>query len=281
MKYTIIINTHNLVPEKMFVHVLKSVFLNAIKWDCEVIIVSHFPVLDKYEEVDISDSLIEHHLEFEDVIIKGPVFSVDDFDIKIKNYVVGERRYSLHTICDQIMIGLKNSNTDRIIIMEHDVLYPEEYICDICSPLDLGADFSCWKNAILLGMVGYYRILNWVTFGRIAWKSSFLEKYLISLKKDVFVDMVPDISLRGCAGVPEKFCEFNSVGLTAKYGVVEGTDVLDFRHGLNTYGNVLLNECFDSHPVWGDKMKWIDLIDKNFSRVTMRNPLYAYGLLAE
>lgn len=287
MRATILVCTHNLVPKKLFIKVLEDcVFKQARIWDCDVVVVSHYPVLNNYIEEDLTRIEKMNHEQFKNVILKNSIVHCDSFcDVScVTNIVVGERAYSVETLCDQMALGLKYSKADNVVVMEHDVLYPDSYVDYMSKALDNGTSFCCWKNGVVLSSNGFFETPGWVMFSRFAWKKSFLIKYLASMEEFKSTVLEPIIMSASLGNTGETYWDYEAYGLKAKYTTVEdstgiGNDVLDVRHGLNSSGNIVVEKYYDEHPKWGNKNLWSDLVNIEFTDVASEKLSYAYGLM--
>ena len=287
---TILLCTHNLVPKNLFTRVLEEcVFGQARTWNCDIVIVSHYPVLEDYVEENLPRIERVSHPQFQSTLLKEPLISREFVSRwppieNLTNLVVGERKYSMDTLCDQMALGVAYSKTDNIIVMEHDVLYPSSYTYYMSKALDYGASFCCWRKGVILSSEGYFKTPGWLMFSRISWRRGFLGRYLAALAQLESYSLEPEILSDSCGDTQETFGDYEGHDLKAKYAMVddptgEDYDVLDVKHGLNSTGNIVVKEYYDDHPKWGNRRLWVDLVDYKFKVAADSDLKNAYGVM--
>ena len=283
MDCTILVPTHNLVPVNIFKTVIDNVLsqVESDGLDVELVIVSHYPVTDEYKSVDLPIVALSGHEGIGDAIVKNPILSVRNCNIPVRNFVVGERAYSLETIYAQLMLGLEHALCENIVIVEHDVLYPSGYFRSMIDALNSGVDFCCWRNCSFFCRYGFYEVPRSLAFSRFSFKSHFLSRFISSVSQEEMLVMEPEIDLDCGAFSSGEHGIYDDYGINAKYTILEGEDVLDVKHGLNSSGNVFVENYEENHPYWGNEKKWLNLIGDDFDQVALSNPIYAYGLFLE
>lgn len=105
---------------------------HALGNDCELVIVSQFPITKNYDKEILSEDQFyaEDHLGNTPAIYDNIVTLGWDITVPNSQYiVVGKLPYTLESIIRQILVGLKRMSCDNVLFMEHDCLYPVDYIC--------------------------------------------------------------------------------------------------------------------------------------------------------
>jgi hypothetical protein len=272
MKNTILICTNNLIPKNLLKKVVENAADQAIKLgDTQIVIVSHYPVVENYEKVDLLNCKDQVHDKLQSTIIKEPF--IKSFPI-ISNYVVGEKEYSIDTIFKQMLFGSSKVDSESIIIMEHDILYPPNYLKKTSSIIGCGFDICFWQSLAFFSLKGFFRFKS-VALSRYSFKKSFFD--LVFLEKMVRKSLTTEPFLLEY----ESFA-FADIKTEEKffsnYAVIHETDVLDIKHGLNTSGQLNVEKYEDEHPFWGKAEDISKLIDDNYKETVNKNISYSYGL---
>jgi hypothetical protein len=277
MGATILLCTNNLVPKRLFETVLKgSVIPQAEANGCDIVIVSHFPVFDQYTDNDCILSPKAEHKEFWETLLKSPIVKASDCVAPFLNVVVGEMEYSLDTICEQLRVGLKLAKHDKVIIMEHDVLYPGDYVSKMIKSLAKEASLCYWKDFVLLCSSGYFKTPGMLNLSRLACTKRFFLDYLDAIMSFDDYFMEPQIPYFDSDSTNRVYDDY---GIIANYEICGGDDVLDVKHGLNTEGNIIVDRFYDNHRFWGKASLTLSLIDAEYTAKSMSKNRYAFGLL--
>ncbi len=278
---SVLICTNNLVPKRLFSEVICSAIYQASEIpDTNVVLVSHYPVTEKFLEVDLSLAKPpdrSKHNKHEDAILKAPFF---DFYCKrmnvdcslLTNLVVGEKAYCLDTIYRQILYGAMICKKN-IAIVEHDVLYPKNYLQKVFGVLDSGKDICFWDDAIYLSYQGFFRMPNNNMFNRFSFKNKTLCEHITSQMNAGNPIIEP--ALKNYSKTTEGAIEYEN------YSVVNGVDILDVKHGFNTGGYFFVENYMDHHDYWGHKDKYLNMIDQKYIDITQKNLSCFYGFNEE
>lgn len=270
---SIVICTNNLVPRTLFKEILeRNISLASQVDNSEIIIVSHYPVCLEYVTYNfVNGPDLKYHKEFEDVLIKNfkiqnSILDHVQYNVPIKNIVVGEREYNCNTILEQMRLAYHFCNYDKIIVMEHDIIYPQEYVKKVSRILDSGVDICYWKSTCYLSKDGYFK-LDTCSLSSFSFNKKSYINWLTNKDEKSFEPI-----LYGYGNFSEYSFMFNN------YAIVNSDDILDIKHGANTSGQIIPCEYFDEHPVLGKKEKYINLIDKEYSDIINQNKICSYGL---
>jgi len=279
MKNSIVFCTNNLIPEEILKWTLSEAISRVIDdEDTELIIVSHYPVREDWIEKDLPGIKKETHDRLSDAILKTPIDlcspHVISAETRVKNIVVGEREYSIETIIAQLKLAASFATSDNIIIFEHDVLYPENYIDYVVEGLKR-ADVVYWKNSVYFDVNNGFFSPFTVAFSRYAFK------------KDAFLRFIEAKEIDSKYFEPriDGFCEstigktnIDKDGFSSSCLVLHGEDVLDIHHGMNATGNMVVEEFDDLHHYWGPQEAVASKVDDGFKSVVKEHPIYNYGL---
>ena len=165
MQTSVLYYTNNLLPKKLFKHVLNNVIKHTQENNCELIVTSHFPITKQYEEIslnskksygeDVRPDGEQERSKIYDYIVKDVVIEPN---INYKSFVVGKIPYSLNSILKQIVLSLENASHENIVLMEHDCLYPNNYISTVNKALtDYQKDFTYTASqTIFLNTLGFF-----------------------------------------------------------------------------------------------------------------------------
>jgi len=194
-KNSIFYYTNNILPPKLLNYTLNEALKHSQENDCELILTSHFPLTKKYEVVKLGE---EHYYEdmspitrekkkssLYDYIISGNIIEDD----RVKAYVVGKLPYSLDSIIRQLLLSMEVCNGENIILMEHDCLYPKNYIESINKAVNgYNKDLTyCHYANVFLSSNGYCNQSNPTLFlGNCAGKKD-LFKELYTKKLELFL----------------------------------------------------------------------------------------------
>ena len=276
MKNTAIIYyTNNLLPKALFEFTLKEVIKHSEENDCEAIMISHFPVLINHEK---NEDLLEGNEIYQNDFDKdtgktkkSEIYNYIVKDIRIenknaKNYVVGKLPYSWESIFKQILLSLEKTNADNIILMEHDCLYPSNYIENVEKLLNQFDFTYCSQNHSFLNPNGFFNlesdvfVLSGCSGKKELWKRVLNKKIeLINNKKPFFFEPILDIepSVKK-EKYPEEIIINKHVCMDHFLGA--GHSILDIKHSLNSDG-MLLGNYYDQHEYWGEAKRYTKLLN--------------------
>lgn len=272
---TIVICTNNLVPPLLFRKVLMNAFTQADMRICtNVVVVSHYPVFEKFERIgDLIEDNFKHesHPKYAEIMNKEAIFDPKPFVSSYRNIVVGECEYSQDTIYKQLLIGAQFASNNTII-MEHDVLYPVDYVRKVSGILNSGIDLCYWANGKFFSNCGFFEIPDIMTLSRFAIKTDlFIEIYRNKVRHNLkFVEPI----LSGL----NVFGDVSKEKITDNFAMVYGTDTIDVRHGLNVTGNFIVEDYSDFHEYWGSEDEIKPLISGTYKEFVEKHPSCNFGI---
>jgi len=264
MSISLLYYTNNLLQSNLLTETLSNVlsccsYLNTCQpasclTKCELIVVSQKPLFENFIIYDgifmttkkKSYDSLSNYIVSEN--FKKPLWC--------KNIVVGEREYSTETLIDQIKVGVSYCSYNKVALIEHDVLYPYNYIEKVESCLDL-CDICYWSNTRFLNQMGFYYIEDAHCLSRYSFKKKRIEEWMISDKTKSFEPIIKF----------KKDIEDDDVI------VINSDPTLDIKHGLNLTGQPYTDTYSDRDYFWGKK----ELYNKFFIKDERINK-YAYGL---
>jgi len=272
MKNAILICTNNLIPKNLLRYVVENAINQSIRvGDTEIVVVSHYPVVENFKTAEIAECKNQIHEKLQQIIIKEPV--VKPFsDVKISNYVIGEKEYSIDTIFKQMLFGSSKTDSETIVVMEHDILYPPNYVFKSSGIINSGFDICFWQSSCFFSLKGFFRVKNMAlsrySFNREFFDGLFTEKML---KKSLITEpFLTDYESVIFMNTDERFY--------GNHAVVVETEVLDIKHGFNTSGQCVVEKCENDHPFWGKIEDVAKLIDDNYKDAMSKNTNYSFGL---
>jgi hypothetical protein len=157
MNSTIVLYTHNFLFPKLFSTTVNNAIKHAKTNDCELFIISHYPILTQYTNVQKEfngtqeDSLPDYLKPF---CIKNLNIQKEDNTI---NYVTGKLPYNGKSILNQLIFVSQECKTPNIILFEHDCFYPENYIKVVEENLKNYEMTYCLQNYDMLNRNGFYQ----------------------------------------------------------------------------------------------------------------------------
>ncbi len=279
MKNTILICTNNIIPKKLFKLVFSNCLLQAIdNGDTNVVLVSHYPVFSEHvvSTIDNDGSFLRCHEKYKEITCTKPFLDncIDSGgeknafkEVNITNVVVGEQEYSINTIFKQLQVGLKYCN-ENIVIFEHDVLYPFGYTGKMINKLNLGCDICVWKNCLYWCYQGFFKSNEGMWFSRFSFKKNILEEHVLRSIETGTDQIEPCLKN---IGKTDGFYVYDN------YTLIDGIEVLDIKHGLNTSGYMLFDEHEKEHFYWGKMDKYLDYIDDNYKIFINKHSDCFYG----
>lgn len=285
MKSTILYYTNNLLSKRLFKYTLNKVIKHAERNNCQLVICSHFPVFDEYENIDIKEieKRDNYFKEFnaETGKYESKISPLYDYvnretinkpkNIKSINIVTGKLPYNAHSIFYQILYSLNVATGNYIFLMEHDCLYHEKYISTI---LDLNKKFnkkiSFTKNSLFMNTEGYFKIENSIALSGISGEKEFL-KEIIGNKLNIYknkIDFFEPIFDFHAASYIEKgvdIYKFKEIIIDSHICTDDHlpNSILDIKHGLNSGGNFgeINKNYHNNHEYWGYHIKYLCLIE--------------------
>ena len=167
--------TNNLLCKEILKTTVEDVIRHAEENKCELIITSHYPVLSKSTEKELPVDNVSSAFN-----IVGDAKQLDKYVVKdlridgggrATNYVVvPQKQKSPTTIFDQILLSMEVSHGSNIVLMEHDCLYPKNYVSVVNHALNDSSFTYCTNNSLCVSWKGYF-------------KNPFLDFYLSSCSK--------------------------------------------------------------------------------------------------
>ena len=257
MDTALLFYTNNLLPAPLLSETLEGMFKAAWKHNCFQIASSHFPITPRFTDVSddeflapCRDGIIGFDPCIAEAYVKNPECRVQT-DIAV---VTGRLRYSPETIAHQIVHAIRRTNVDKIILMEHDVLYPENYIPLMSAALD-GADFALYDKYLFMDGDGFFGTdMEFRHLSRYAARREALEEFFMSkIEEDRFSILEP-VFTQHFSGDPDA---------DMVHGVVVSGDapVLDIKHGANAAGQIIVGEHRLMDDYWGFHPKYLSLFD--------------------
>ena len=289
MQTSILYYTNNLLPQKLFEHVLGEVVKQAKENECELIITSHFPITEEYEEFSLGETnyakdINQNTGRFQVSDIYEYVnrnTQIDTSNINCKSFVVGKIPYSLESILKQIHFSLEKCRGKNIILMEHDCLYPKNYIKTVNHVLtNYQKEFTyCSFNTVFLNEHGYFNIPNksFLLSGcagkKELLKGLFQRKIELIKSKSPFT-FEPILSVEPEAKkerYPQEIIIDKHICIDSFLG--ENNSILDIKHHLNADG-YFRGEYYSDHALWGNAKQYKDMIDS----VSVKHDKWNYGV---
>jgi hypothetical protein len=288
IKTSVFYYTHNLISPSILKFTLESCISHCRENNCELIVTSHYPVTNGFQYANLRDCKSKSK-KFDNCISKNIIVNIDD--VNCKAYVLGKMEYSVKTIIKQLIFSLNKCNGDIIILMEHDCLYPKNYISTVSKLIENKELTYCQNNTCFITYYGFIKSMPHVYLSSFSFKKETLKKHL-EHKLEMFekynysiIEPILDIKeLENHLVNPDKkdvvekeisIGSYNNICMDDFLG--EGNDILDFVHGLNSSSICTtmsyigeLNDptlkhykesFFKEHKNWGNSKQYIDLID--------------------
>jgi len=283
-KTSIFYYTNNIVPPKLFEHTFCEAVKHCRNNNCELIVTSHYPITEKYETHLLNDTC-RNKGDIYNYIIQKPLVSEKDLEgIDAKIYVVGQLPYSCDSIVKQILFSIEHCTGENVILMEHDCLYPENYIPTVEKCLmGYGKDVTyCCFNNCYLNEMGYFNInvgnfvLSTFGFKKEILKGIYSRKMeLRKEKKPCAFEPIFDTDLYKTKTYKDEIIVRNHLYIDTFLGDYKCP--LDIKHHLNTDGFLIAKDYYHSHPYWGNDKQYIDMILS--AKVDEKNQkLWNYGI---
>ena len=290
-KNSIIYCTNNLLPPLLFDKTLNDAHDHAERSSSELIVASHFPVLKSF--IKINDDI---NLTIDNKInVLNKIVSLSfDFN-NSRNYVFGKLPYSLETILEQLLYAIKLAESDKIIIMEHDCLYPDNYVDVMSDCLDKEDIAYISKAKVFLNFNGFFNTIEQLTMSNIAWKKDLAIKVIerklrlakengtfeafepiIYRKEDMERKPLLRAMLEQIKNDPNRDIPILDFVCADDIFIKVNKVALDIKHGLNQSGYIKVNEdkYFEFHEYWGNSYDYTSL----FSLENCDNLKYWYGV---
>jgi hypothetical protein len=276
MKTTIVCYTHCLGPKTLIKKTIRDAMNVADKNGWNMVISSHLPVLSSYEDCrdDFRDLWLDSpdgkRLSFLDTWRGNEIKSIGS----AVNVVTGILEYSYKSIISQIVHAINRfPDTDRVILWEHDVIYPKGYAESMEKALE-NNDYALYKDSVFMDDEGYFdtAMQFWYLSRYAARKDALLDCFSKKLKGDGLDNFEP--VMKGL--VDDSGDDFDS----DSYEIVSGPPVIDVKHGSNASGQIIIDKHSRKHPHWGKCDKYVKLVmeEKEYIEYVISNPDVGWGL---
>lgn len=257
MSTALLFYTNNLLPAPLLNETLERMFRTAWRCDCVQIASSHFPITPRFVDAS-NDEFLEpcrrDLFSFDPCIaeayVRNPECGIQT-DIAL---VTGRLKYSPETIARQIVHALKKTTCEKIILMEHDVFYPDDYVPLMSAALD-EVPFALYDNFLFMNQDGFFGTdMDFCHLSRYAGRREAMEDFFLSkIEEDRFAILEP-VFLEYYSGDPDA----DIVKGTVVHGEVP---VLDIKHGANASGQILVGEHRLMDDYWGFHPKYLPFFD--------------------
>jgi hypothetical protein len=275
----ILFYTNCLLPKPLLKESLRRASAAAGRANYGLIVSSHLPVSNSYTDCSVDfDGLVnedpgEALSEFMDV------FSVsENLGSHAMNLVTGLLVYSPETIVTQIVHALEVSNIGShlpVVLWEHDVMYPEEYVGSVSAQIRNGVEFVLYHDHVFADRFGYFKpnMHFWHLSRYSAQKGALYAHFGRKLKMGSTGVLEP---------VPREFYQGDGDqgNVVDSYAIVRGKPVLDIKHGANASGQFLIDNHREKDPEWGNCCDSVlqYLLDEEYDTFLERKPDVGYGL---
>jgi hypothetical protein len=278
MNGLIVYYTNCLLPKPMLKRTIEDAISASRKSGFGLVISSHLPISQKMIgcEVDF-DGLVQ-----DDVDERLSCF-FGGFDVRVDlpddaiNVVTGILTYSPETILSQIVHAMEISQVSMkmpVVLWEHDVLYPDGYIEKVCAPISAGRDYSLYYDHVFADQDGFFKPnMHFWHLSRYAAKISALHEH--------FSAKIRFGSMGILEPVPAEFANGDERpgDVVDNYAVVYGSPVVDFKHGANASGQMIIEGRSDNNASWGDFSPYSRLFDdEDYESFLASKPDVGYGL---
>jgi len=278
MKATIVYYTNCLAPKQLIDRTLSEAMAVACKNDWKLIVSSHLPLFE-----ETIDCRVDFHHLVNDEPDPDILAYLDSWsgrrrsipDECVQNYVTGILSYSSETILTQIVHAIDMAgDTDAVLLWEHDVLYPPDYAERMVESIRKGNDFAVYSDHMFMDDEGFFKhgthFWHLSRYGGTpqAMKSHFELK--IALGNYSLLEPVP----RG-----QETGEESESDIIDSFEILEGSPVVDIKHGSNASGQILVDGHFDEFPGWGLFSDFEYLVnEKEYVDFVNSKPEMGYGL---
>ena len=279
--------THNLLSANILEKTLTSCMESCKKNRCELILTSQYPLTFSYYNDKIFFDKVEEtpiRQELEQLITKNLAIDYDN-ELICKPYVLGKMPYSIKTILEQLLFSCSMCEGKFVTLMEHDCLYPPNYLSVVENCLKKYEICHCLKNTCFASEYGFVKSLPHVYLSSFSFrkelfvkilknKLDMLSKYGFTIVEPMSRVSVNDLSegsfkdeecRNGVIGQEMFLDDLSSKCIDEDLG--DGNDILEFVHGLNSSsidimfkymfesGRSVVEHCkttlFDNHVLWG------------------------------
>lgn len=282
-KTSIFFYTHNLLPKELLRHTLSSAVKHAKINNCELILTSHFPLTNDYIDKKMFDSPFyadeidpvtrkSSKSPLYDYLVKETILTSKEIEgVDIKSYVVGKLPYNITSIVKQIILSLDMCSGDNIIFMEHDCLYPDNYVKTVETSLtNFGKDLTyCLYNICYLNFEGYFVPVdpNGLWLLSFAGKKDLLrniyERKLELSKSNKKIFLEPILSCHDSyvkSIEPRDMAVKNNICIDKFLG--KDRPILNIKHKLNADGYTAGDKYFHDHLYWGNDKQYLDMMSE-------------------
>lgn len=157
MQSTIVYYTHNFLFPKLLKTTVENAILHAKEWNCQLMIISQFPILKEY--INVRDEF--NGSEDDNLPVNLKKFCIKDLNIEKQsfciNYVTGKMPYNGRSILQKLIFAVEHCYTPNMILFEHDCFYPDSYIGVVNYKLENYDLTYCMGNYDMLNRKGFYR----------------------------------------------------------------------------------------------------------------------------
>jgi len=273
MNTALLYYTNNLLPSPLLNESLSRVFDMALENDCSVMVSSHYPVTSHY--VDISDDPFlalsrEGGFEFNELIDQVLASEKCERD-NVDAVVTGRLAYSPATIIRQIIDMLRRTDCDKVLLMEHDVFYPPNYVADMSAALD-DNEFALYDNYVFIDSEGFFGTdTNFRHLSRYGARCDALEDFFVTKLEDDRFAILEPVLMQFFSGDPDEDL--------VKGTVIDGPPVLDIKHGANATGQIIVGDHSLMNSEWGFHPHYGYLFDDPiYDAFLSTDPTLGYGL---
>jgi len=257
MDTALLFYTNNLLPAPLLNETLSRMFEAAWRHECLQISSSHFPITTCFRDAS------------EDVFLEPCRRGIFNFDPCISEayvthpkcrvqtdiaLVTGRLAYSPETIARQIVHAIRCTNLDKIILMEHDVLYPADYVPMMSAALD-EAEFAMYDSYLFMDASGFFNTeMEFRHLSRYAARRKTLEEFFMTkIEENRFGILEPVFR--------QHFCGDPDADLVDGVVVEGGPPVLDVKHGANAAGQIIVGRHQLMDDYWGFHPRYVSLFD--------------------
>lgn len=274
MDTALLFYTNNLLPAPLLREAMVRMASAAQEHGCLQITSSHFPITSCFEDVSDDEFLApcrEDIFNFDSCISEAYVQNPIDLQTDVA-VVTGRLKYSPETIARQIVHALRRTDVDKVLLMEHDVFYPDDYVPMMSAALD-EAEFALYDNYVFMDPDGFFgtdmEFFHLSRYG--ARRTALIDFFTSKIEEQRFAILEPVFM--------EHFSGDSDSDLVK--GVVVGGEVsvLDIKHGANAAGQILVGEhkLMDDH--WGFHPKYLPLFeDPAYDAFLGTDATLGYGL---
>ena len=253
--HTLLYYTNNLTPRGLLKKTLLGVLgVAAQRNDLNVLVCSQFANSEYPQYI----SLEEPEPEWEQIdrfLVKDIFFNEHSQNFPIQTYVIGKLPRLLTSLVRQLVFCLERVETETVIFVEDDILYPSDYFDKVIEELNNGAPIVYAEPFTMFNMWGFYNPDGELYLSRYSGRTDLFLKHFRQ-EQICFKHFEP--LLRGKISGPG----YDGEDMYADYALVElDNPVLDIRHGLNMIGVPLHPDMRTEDPYWGKMEDILKLIN--------------------